>query len=167
MITLEDKKLCEDTALKYKTKKDFKAKDPKVYNLAKKHNLLFSICTHMKNNKQMWSIELASKEAKKYSTGCAKKSPKNIQETLIAKFRNIYGNTTKSYAHLGHFHHIDMKENPTMIVEQHRTMASPDAYSSNGGYLSGRSAYVITYDYIYGEVNRINVSAELVESLMK
>lgn len=162
MITLEDKKLCEDTALKYKTKKDFKAKDPKVYNLAKKHNLLFSICTHMKNNKQL-SID----NIKYCITGCAKKSPKNIQETLIAKFRNIYGNTTKSYAHLGHFHHIDMKENPTMIVEQHRTMASPDAYSSNGGYLSGRSAYVITYDYIYGEVNRINVSAELVESLMK
>ena len=32
-----------------------------------------------------------------------------------------------------------------MKVERHETLAAPDAYAANGGWLSGRSAKVITY----------------------
>lgn len=90
----------------------------------------------------------------------------NIQETMIAKFRDMFGKTNKSYCHIGHFHHQAVKESPTMVVEQHRTIVPKDAYAANGGYESGRSAYVITYHKTYGEVSRINIGAELIESMM-
>ena len=95
-----------------------------------------------------------------------KKKITNIQETLIARFRDIFGSTTKSYAHIGHYHHMEVKESATMTVEQHRTMAAKDAYSANGGYMSDRSAYCITYHKKHGEVSRTNVSAQLIESLL-
>jgi len=95
-----------------------------------------------------------------------KKSVKNVESTFISKFRKIYGSTKHSYGHLGHFHHSEVKESNTMVLEQHRTMAAKDTYAANGGYLSGRSAYVITYHSSLGEVSRLNVSADLIESLL-
>jgi len=50
-----------------------------------------------------------------------------------------------------------------MKVEQHETLAAPDAYAANKGYLSGRSAKVITYHKRVGEVFRSTVSAQMVE----
>jgi len=50
-----------------------------------------------------------------------------------------------------------------MLLEQHRTLASPDAYASRGGWLSGRDASVITYHNKYGEVGRITVSPDRVK----
>ena len=95
-----------------------------------------------------------------------KKGVANVADTLVSKFRDLYGSTKHSYAHLGHFHHTNMKENNLMICEQHRTMVPTDAYASNGGYLSGRSAYVITYHAEYGEVGRINIGAKMIEEGM-
>jgi len=48
-----------------------------------------------------------------------------------------------------------------MIVEQHRTLAANDAYASRGGWLSGRSASVITYSKKFGEVSRLTISPEM------
>ena len=79
-----------------------------------------------------------------------------------AKFREIWGNTKFSYAHMGHFHHVDRKEKTLMIVEQHPTLAAADAYASRGGYLSMRSASVITYRKQHGEVGRITLTPEMV-----
>jgi hypothetical protein len=44
-----------------------------------------------------------------------------------------------------------------MKVEQHETLAAPDAYGSN--WLSGRSAKVITYHKRWGEDGRVILSA--------
>ena len=49
---------------------------------------------------------------------------------------------------MGHLHSVDVKENNLMIVEQHRTLAAPDAYAARGGWISGRDAKVITYHKI-------------------
>ena len=48
-----------------------------------------------------------------------------------------------------------------MIVEQHRTLATKDAYASRGGWSSGRDSKVITYHKQFGEVDRrtINIDA--------
>ena len=92
-----------------------------------------------------------------------KKNVANVADVFAAKFRDMFGRTKFSYAHTGHFHHNAQKENNLMNVEQHRTMIPTDAYASNGGYLSGRSAYVITYHQKYGEVARINIGARMVE----
>lgn len=86
-----------------------------------------------------------------------------IDGVFAGKFREIFGRTKFSYAHLGHLHSDEMKSAPTtMKVERHETLAAPDAYAANGGWLSGRSAKVITYSKLYGEVGRITLTPEMV-----
>jgi hypothetical protein len=92
-----------------------------------------------------------------------KRKPANVSEVFAGKFREIFGRTRYAYAHMGHLHHIDVKENALMVVEQHRTLAAPDAYAARGGYLSGRDAKVITYHKEYGEVGRVTVSYDMVK----
>lgn len=89
-----------------------------------------------------------------------KKRFSNIADVFTAKFRDVYGRTAHAYAHMGHLHHIEVKETNLMVVEQHRTLAAPDAHASRGGWISGRDAQVITYSKEYGEVSRIRISAQ-------
>ena len=91
-----------------------------------------------------------------------KRKVNNVSEVFASQFREIFGRTKHAYAHMGHLHHVDVKENNLMIVEQHRTLAAADAYAARGGYLSGRDAKVITYHKRYGEVGRVTVSFDMV-----
>lgn len=84
-----------------------------------------------------------------------------IEPIMIAKFRKAFGESDYSYAHVGHLHHQKIVESRNMIVEQHRTLAAKDAYASRGGWMSGRSANVITYSAEYGEVARLTISPEM------
>jgi hypothetical protein len=93
-----------------------------------------------------------------------KKRITDVSSVFAAQFREMYGRTKYAYAHTGHLHHLDIKENNLMIVEQHRTLAAPDAYSARGGYLAGRDAKVITYDKRYGEVARLTINSEMLKS---
>jgi len=92
-----------------------------------------------------------------------KRKPANIDTVFTAKFRDVFGRTKFSYAHLGHLHSVDVKETNLMLVEQHRTLAAPDAYASRGGWISGRDSKVITYHKDFGEVARITISADMVK----
>jgi hypothetical protein len=82
---------------------------------------------------------------------------KNVDSILVGKFRKVYGRTSLSYAHTGHKHSDELKTTDLMKVEQHETLAAPDAYGSN--WLSGRSAKVITYHKKFGEDGRVILSA--------
>lgn len=93
-----------------------------------------------------------------------KRKTGNIDSVFVAKFREEFGRTKYAYAHMGHLHHIDVKETNLMIVEQHRTLAAPDAYASRGGWISGRDAQVITYHKTYGEVGRVRISSKMLEA---
>ncbi|MBS7559944.1 winged helix-turn-helix domain-containing protein [Pseudomonas sp. RC4D1] len=93
-----------------------------------------------------------------------KKKPTAVADVFVAKFRDVFGRTKHSYAHLGHLHHVDVKENNLMIVEQHRTLAAPDAYASRGGWISGRDAKVITYHKAYGEVGRLTINSDMLKA---
>lgn len=86
----------------------------------------------------------------------------NVDSVLAGKFRELYGKTRYSYAHIGHRHSDELKSTNLMKVEQHETLAAPDAYAANGGWLSGRSAKVITYHKRHGEVGRIVLTPEMV-----
>jgi hypothetical protein len=87
----------------------------------------------------------------------------SVDGVFVGKFREIFGRTKYSYAHLGHLHSDELKSAPTtMKVERHETLAAPDAFAANGGWLSGRSAKVITYSKQFGEVGRIILSPEMV-----
>lgn len=86
-----------------------------------------------------------------------RRGTKNVDSLLVGKFRTIYGRTKYSYAHTGHKHQDELKSTDLMKVEQHETLAAPDAYGSN--WLSGRSAKVITYHREFGEDGRVTISA--------
>lgn len=87
----------------------------------------------------------------------------NVDSVFAGQFRDIYGRTRHSYAHLGHLHSDELKSTNLMKVERHETLAAPDAYAANGGWLSGRSAKVITYSSEHGEVSRLTLSASMVD----
>ena len=86
----------------------------------------------------------------------------NVDSVFAGRFREAYGRTRFSYAHLGHLHSDELKSTNLMKVERHETLAAADAYAANGGWLSGRSAKVITYHKKYGEVSRIVLTPEMV-----
>lgn len=90
-----------------------------------------------------------------------KRKVTNVSEVFAAQFREMFGRTKYAYAHTGHLHSIDVKENNLMIVEQHRTLAAPDAYSARGGWLAGRDAQVITYHKDFGEVSRVRINSDM------
>jgi len=91
-----------------------------------------------------------------------KRKPSDIDNVFAAKYREVFGRTKHSYAHMGHMHHIDIKETNLMLVEQHRTLAAADAYSTRLGWMAGRDAKVITYSKNHGEVGRITISPDMV-----
>lgn len=92
-----------------------------------------------------------------------KRQVMNVSEVFAAQFREIFGRTKYAYAHMGHLHSVDVKENNLMIVEQHRTLAAPDAYAARSGWLSGRDAKVITYHKDFGEVSRITINSDMLK----
>ena len=92
-----------------------------------------------------------------------KRKVSDIHQVFAGKFREVFGRTEYSYGHMGHLHHVDVKETPLMIVEQHPTLAGKDSHASRGGYLSQRSAPVITYHKEYGEVGRHVIRPEMVK----
>lgn len=93
-----------------------------------------------------------------------KRKTGSIDDVFVSKYREIFGRTKFSYAHMGHMHHVDVKETNLMIVEQHRTLASNDAHGSRSGYSAGRDAKVITYHKEYGEVGRVVISSDMVRA---
>lgn len=86
----------------------------------------------------------------------------NVDSVFAGRFRDVYGRTKFSYAHLGHLHSDELKSTNLMKVERHETLAAADAYAANGGWLSGRSAKVITYSKQFGEVGRLTLTPEMV-----
>jgi DNA-binding Lrp family transcriptional regulator len=85
-----------------------------------------------------------------------------IDTVFAGKFKELYGKSKRSYAHIGHFHSDGVNETNLMRVERHRTLAAPDAYSSGLGHVSGRDAKTIVYHKSYGEVSRLTISPEMV-----
>jgi len=90
-----------------------------------------------------------------------KRKVENVSEVFAAMYRDMFGRTKHAYVHMGHMHHLHVKENPLMIVEQHRTLAANDAYAARGGYISGRDAKVITYHKQFGEVSRLTINSDM------
>lgn len=91
-----------------------------------------------------------------------KRKVANVDTVFAAKFREVFGRTEHAYAHMGHYHSIDIKETNLMIVSQHRTLAAPDAFASRGGWMSGREAQVITYHKEYGQVGSQTISYKMI-----
>jgi hypothetical protein len=91
-----------------------------------------------------------------------KRKPANVDAVFVAKFREVFGRTEHSYGHMGHLHSTKVLESNLMEITQHRTLASPDSYATRGGWVSGRSAKVITYHKEYGFVGENCITPEMV-----
>ncbi|CAN7432984.1 oxidoreductase [Brucella pseudogrignonensis] len=91
-----------------------------------------------------------------------KRGVANIEGTIAAMFRGMFGRSLQAYVHIGHKHSDDARKGTLMYVEQHETLAAPDAYAAGGGWLSGRSAKRITYSKQFGEVGRDILRPEMV-----
>lgn len=94
-----------------------------------------------------------------------RRKPTNIDDVFVSKYRDVFGRTKFSYAHMGHLHNQQVAETNLMLVEQHRTLAAHDAYASRGGWISGRDAKCISYHRDYGEVGRITISPDMVRDV--
>ena len=65
------KERCQNEALKYETKKDFRDNNNNIYNISSKNKWLDEICSHMtetKKPKGYWTYERCKDEALKYET---------------------------------------------------------------------------------------------------
>lgn len=91
-----------------------------------------------------------------------KKRGAALDDVLVAKFREVFGRTKFSVCHTGHLHNKEVVSTNLMKIEQHETLASADAYASRGGWVSDRSAQVITYHRLYGECGRIRKTPAMV-----
>ena len=89
------------------------------------------------------------------------KKIEQIDRALAAEFRELFGRTKHSYAHLGHLHHYAGKETELMTVEQHNTLAARDAYASRHMYKATRRAKVITYHATHGYVGELAITPEM------
>lgn len=92
-----------------------------------------------------------------------RKNVSSIPSVFAAKFREVFGRTKFSYGHMGHRHSVDRKEGNLMIIEQHQTLASADAYSAGGGWISDASAQCITYHKDFGEVSRVRITPNMLK----
>lgn len=91
-----------------------------------------------------------------------KRGVAQVDATLAGMFREMFGQSKYAFAHVGHLHSDEGRKSALMYVERHETLAAPDAYAAGGGWLSGRSAKVITYSRQYGEVARSTLRPEMV-----
>lgn len=93
-----------------------------------------------------------------------KRNIKNIDSVFARKFREMFGNTDYSYAHIGHLHNAQVHETNLMTIEQHPTLAAKDAYAAHGGWISHRSAKVITYHSQHGKCGEIVITPEMIQN---
>ncbi len=91
------------------------------------------------------------------------KKPDQFPLTFAAQYAEMWGQTTKRYAHAGHQHHRYTKEHGGMTVTQHPTLAARDAYAGRGGWFAERAATVITYHDQFGQVAEQTVCPEMLE----
>ncbi|WP_421366869.1 oxidoreductase [Agrobacterium tumefaciens] len=91
-----------------------------------------------------------------------KRGVAQVDATLAGMFREMFGASKYAFAHVGHLHSDEGRKSALMYVERHETLAAPDAYAAGGGWMSGRSAKVITYSRRYGEVARATLRPEMV-----
>lgn len=91
-----------------------------------------------------------------------KKKKEALPLAFAAMFPEVWGMAKRRYIHTGHYHDIDERGHPGCVVMQHPTLAARDAHASRSAWLSERQATVISYHEEFGEINRRQVTPEMV-----
>jgi len=79
---------------------------------------------------------------------------------FAALFREMWGKAIYAYAHAGHYHHLDGKENNGLLPCQHPSLSPSSDYALSKGLTSQRGCLLVTYND-YGEVGRITTRPEM------
>jgi len=87
----------------------------------------------------------------------------NLAGLFAAQFPKIWGATAFRYGHCGHMHHLAIKEDMGITIQQHRTLAARDAYASRHGWFADRGAQCVTYHTRHGQVATNNVTPEMID----
>ncbi len=96
-----------------------------------------------------------------------KATMKNVDAKFASIFREQYGRAKYVYGHTGHRHADEFVKTTLMYLEQHETLAAPDAYGASGPWWSGRSAKRVTYSKRFGETGRNTARPEMVMGAAK
>lgn len=82
---------------------------------------------------------------------------------FASQYPETWGRTKKRYAHVGHRHHVEIKEHSGMTVVQHSTLAARDAYAARGGWMSERHITGYTYHAEFGQVASTTITPEMLK----
>lgn len=85
-----------------------------------------------------------------------------LTAVFAATFPEIWGKSKNRYAHCGHLHHSQVKEDMGMTVTQHRTLSGKDSFSNRRAYFSERKAECTTYHKKFGQVASNYVTPEMI-----
>lgn len=85
----------------------------------------------------------------------------SLDSLFASRYREIFGRTKYSYAHMGHNHHKLVRESSLMITQQHSTMTAKDSYAARYGFDSMRGTEFHTYSKQFGLMNILPVSPEM------
>lgn len=97
-----------------------------------------------------------------YHHGHMKKMTADLALLFAAEHHDLWGVTEKRYCHTGHLHHpMEDGSKPGIVLIQHPTLASRDAYASRHGFYSWREARRITYHREWGQVGTSTVTPEM------
>jgi hypothetical protein len=89
---------------------------------------------------------------------------RNVAETWVTKFREIYGRTKFSYGNTGHLHNENVRRDTGVKITQHPTLAPHDAHSAGGGYDEERLAKVTTFHREFGQCGTVELTPEMVKN---
>jgi hypothetical protein len=81
-----------------------------------------------------------------------------MQSYMAATWPQVWGETEHRYGYTGHVHHDQVKSGNGVRVESFDTLAPKDAWHSQQGFVSTRSAVSITLHKDEGEIDRLRVS---------
>lgn len=82
---------------------------------------------------------------------------------FASQFPEVWGQSRRRYAHVGHRHHVEIKDHSGMRVVQHSTLAARDAYAARGGWMSDREITTFTYHKKKGQVASITIDPEMLQ----
>lgn len=82
---------------------------------------------------------------------------------MAADKAEAWGRTTYRYWYTGHIHHQQVQEYPGCTVESFNTLASNDAYATNGGWRSRENMKAIYLHREWGEITRETAHPAMLE----
>lgn len=110
------------------------------------------------------------KEFGKVLIGCnhGMTKPQALQEVMACDQAEAWGRTKFRYWHVGHIHHMQVKEVGGVVVEAFRSLKAKDAHEAGAGYRAGRDMHAILFHREWGLIERhVVCAAMLKESVQK